>query len=185
MAKNNKIIEILEEAIKQDNGSTFSPTLFPALFKVDDDALEDFLNKYCLRNGLLQDIIDFFADDCIEEFERRMNFVECINADAYNFVAGEIISYLCNGATLYKSESFYSSYVDLVCCDMEENSKYILIKADKNNYYLFDFSECCFDWRTVIDNEYICNPFEVSKRIDDIRKKVQEHADDMALKLSK
>ena len=169
MVSNERLIETIGRVIKAEHISFIANGAFLDAFEIDGDDVDEFLGKYCVSRGTEEDIINYFYDKCLEEFERRMNFFECLNKDAYRFLAYEIMSYLVHPSpTMFETDSLYCSFID--CMDANED-KYCYVNVD-DEYFIFDFSDT--DYKYMVDEKY-CVKFHLDKIIDIIEKKLREY----------
>lgn len=168
MITNERLIDAIGNAIKADHMGLISADILDALV-IDEKDVDEYLGKYCVSRGTEKDIIEYFANRCIEVFESRMSCFECLTSKAYQFLAYEIMSYLVNpSSTTYGSDTLYSSFIDVI---KYERDMHCCVKID-DEYFIFDFDNN--DQKFRIPQMYLIK-FDIEKHINSIEKKLKEH----------
>ena len=169
MVTNERLIETIGRTIKAEHMGFIVNGNFLDAFEIDSDDVDDFLGEYCVSRGTEDNIIDYFYEKCLEEFERRMNCFECLTDEAYQFIAYEVMSYLLHSSpTMSTPSSFYSSFIDVLTAD---DDMHFCVKID-DEFFIFDFSDNDYKYRM---DECYHYKFDVGKHIETFRKRLIEY----------
>lgn len=124
------------------------------------DSIDEF-NTFNLRfEGTREYLVDFFAYDILEEFITRFEHYDVIinSYDHYDLLSKSIMDYLLDGSTMFKPDSVFSSYFDII----SDNSRTLIYIDETDMYYVYDLSQTgTYDIYDFMNDQYALDTFTV------------------------